>query len=455
MTFRTRLILLGALAVAVAVAAASAITYVIVRGQLRGEVDDSLRSRAADLTEHPLRISPSGFQSGKFFLDIPGPRLGGAAGYPQVVTAEGEVFRPRDATIALPVAQRDKDAADGQSEPFFADREVAGSHVRVYTLPLETGFALQIARPLTEVDASLARIGRWLIFLSLGGIAIAALLSLLVARAVLAPVRRLTRTAEDVTETRDLSRRIEVHGQRDELSRLAATFNTMLASLEDSARAQRQLVSDASHELRTPLTSLRTNIEVLARSDELTQQERDHLMRDVSEQLVEMSALVAELVELARGDQAPTDPEDVRLDLVAAQAIERTTRNRPGVAFRPELEETLVRGVPATIERAVSNLLDNAAKWSPPGGTVDVIVRDSELVVRDRGPGIAQEDVPFIFDRFYRAPSARSMPGSGLGLAIVRQVAETHGGTITVESPTDGGTRMRLKLPGDNATQTS
>ena len=156
-----------------------------------------------------------------------------------------------------------------------------------------------------------------------------------------------------------------------------------------------------------------------------------------------MSALVAELVELARGDEGPQEPEDVRLDLVAAEAIERTRRNRPGVTFNPQLDESLVRGVPATIERAVSNLLDNAAKWSPPGGQVDVVVRDGELAVRDHGPGIADEDVPFIFDRFYRAPSARSMPGSGLGLAIVRQVADAHGGTIAVEAPEGGGTRMR------------
>jgi two-component system sensor histidine kinase MprB len=206
-------------------------------------------------------------------------------------------------------------------------------------------------------------------------------------------------------------------------------------------------VSDASHELRTPLTSLRTNIEVLSRDGVLDPKERENLLRDVSEQLIEMSALVAELVELARGDEKAADPEDVRLDLVAAEAIERTRRNRPGVTFKPQLEESFVRGVPSTIERAVSNLLDNAAKWSPPGGEVDVIVRNGEVAVRDRGPGIADEDVPFVFDRFYRAPSARSMPGSGLGLAIVRQVAEAHGGTVCVETPTDGGTRMRLTLP--------
>ena len=249
-----------------------------------------------------------------------------------------------------------------------------------------------------------------------------------------------------MSETRDLSRRIDASGS-DELSRLAATFNTMLGALEDSARAQRQLVSDASHELRTPLTSLRTNIEVLARDEALPPGEREQLLRDVTEQLTEMTALIAELVELARGDQVPNDPEDVRLDLVTADAIERTRRNRPGVSFKPDLEETMIRGVPSTIERAVSNLLDNAAKWSPPGGEIEVTVRDGDVVVRDHGPGIDADDLPFVFDRFYRAPSARPMPGSGLGLAIVRQVAEAHGGTVTAEPAEGGGTLMRLTLP--------
>jgi two-component system, OmpR family, sensor histidine kinase MprB len=224
----------------------------------------------------------------------------------------------------------------------------------------------------------------------------------------------------------------------------------MLGALEDSARAQRQLVSDASHELRTPLTSLRTNIEVLARDEALPEGDREALLRDVTEQLTEMTALIAELVELARGDQAPADPEDVRLDLVTAEAIERTRRNRPGVTINSTLEESLVRGVPATIERAISNLLDNAAKWSPPGGEVDVRVDGGDVVVRDHGPGIDADDLPFVFDRFYRAPSARGMPGSGLGLAIVRQVAESHGGTVTAEPAEGGGTRMTLSLPANS-----
>jgi two-component system sensor histidine kinase MprB len=222
----------------------------------------------------------------------------------------------------------------------------------------------------------------------------------------------------------------------------------MLGALEDATRSQRQLIADASHELRTPLTSLRTNIEVLASDRALPAGERERLLSDVLEQLGEMTTIVAELMELARGTEQLAEPEDVRLDLLAAGAVERVRRNRPGVTFNTDLEESLVHGVPATLERAVANLVDNAAKWSPPGGEVDVAVRAGEVTVRDRGPGIAEEDLPYVFDRFYRAASARGLPGSGLGLAIVKQVAEAHGGTVVAERAEDGGTRMRMRLNG-------
>ncbi len=223
----------------------------------------------------------------------------------------------------------------------------------------------------------------------------------------------------------------------------------MLGALEESARAQRQLVADASHELRTPLTSLRTNIEVLARH-ELPEAERERILGEVVVQLTEMTALIAELVELARGDAQPLEPEDVRLDLLVADAVGRAQRNSPTVDFRLDADESLVYGVPSRIERAIGNLLDNAGKWSPDGSVVDVTVRDGEVTVRDRGPGIADDDLPFVFDRFYRAPAARGMPGSGLGLSIVRQVAEAHGGVVTAERANGGGALMRLRLPSTN-----
>ena len=444
MSFRARLTLASAAAVAVAVVGASAITYALVRNELRDGVDATLHTRAAEL---PPRLDVIGDPDGEQFLGLRQERFGGVAVFTQLVRQDGQAITPPGASGKLPISIRALAAARGAIDhPFYEDAHVEDTHVRVLTLPLGRGYAVQVARSLEEVDGTLGRIKRWLITLALVGIGLAAGLGLLVARAVLAPVQRLTRAAEDVSQTGDLSQRIEVDG-KDELSRLASTFNTMLGALEDSARSQRQLVSDASHELRTPLTSLRTNIEVLARDEALPAGEREQLLRDVTEQLTEMTALVAELVELARGDQAPVEPEDVRLDLVTADAIERTRRNRPGVSFEPDLQESMIRGVPANIERAISNLLDNAAKWSPPDGQIDVTVHDGELTVRDHGPGVDPGDLPYIFDRFYRAPSARGMPGSGLGLAIVRQVAEAHGGTVTAEPAPGGGTLMRLTLP--------
>jgi two-component system sensor histidine kinase MprB len=250
-----------------------------------------------------------------------------------------------------------------------------------------------------------------------------------------------------VTETGDLSERIDIGG-RDELSRLAGSFNAMLGALQESSRVQRQLVADASHELRTPLTSLRTNIEVLASERTLPAGERERLLTDVVEQLTEMTTLIAGLIDLARGEQQAAEPEEVRLDLVASEAVERARRDRPAVTFSTDLHESTVQGVPSTIERAVANLLDNAAKWSPPGADVEVAVRDGEVTVRDHGPGIDAEDLPHVFDRFYRSPSARGRPGSGLGLAIVRQVAVAHGGEVVAERADGGGTRMTLRLNG-------
>ncbi|HEY8686067.1 MAG TPA: HAMP domain-containing sensor histidine kinase, partial [Chloroflexota bacterium] len=275
---------------------------------------------------------------------------------------------------------------------------------------------------------------------------VAAVLGALIARAALVPVRRLTRAVEDVTATRDLSRRIEV-GNRDELGRLAAGFNTMLGALEVSVAAQRQLVADASHEMRTPLTSLRTNLEVLARADALDPEARGQLIADLIGQIEDVTRLVGDIVQLARDQEQKMDIEDIRLDLLVEGAIARVTRNHPTVRFEPLLNETITSGGPQRIDRAVTNLLDNAAKWSPVGGVVEVVVADGGVTVRDHGPGIAPSDLPHIFDRFYRSPQARGTPGTGLGLAIVRQVAEMHGGTVSAENAPGGGARFTLSFP--------
>jgi two-component system, OmpR family, sensor histidine kinase MprB len=442
MSFRTRLALVAAAAVGVAVVAASVVVYVVVHDQLQGQVDRALLNRAEGLLRVGIRPNAEGS------LAIPPAPFGVEQDFAQVVPRSGPVIIQEGFTRGLPVDPQDRRAAEGGEGTRFSVKHVGSVDWRVVTIS-GTGYALQVARPLTEVNRTLHRITIFLIVIAAGGIGVAAALGLLVSRAALTPVRRLTDTTEAVTETRDLSQRIESTGQ-DELGRLAASFNTMLAALGDSSRAQRQLVADASHELRTPLTSLRTNIEVLARGDELPPEEREQLLEDVVEQIGEMTALIGELIELARETRGEPQerPTDVRLDLLAADAVERARRNRPGLEFATDLHESLVHGAPSTIERAVANLLDNAAKWSPPGAEVEVVVRDGEVAVRDHGPGIAEEDLPFVFDRFYRSRAARGMPGSGLGLAIVKQVAEAHGGTVVAERPEGGGTLMRLRLNG-------
>jgi two-component system sensor histidine kinase MprB len=433
MSFRTRLTLVAAAAVAFTILLAAPLVYVVVRNQLRAEVDESLSERAGQVVRNPLAAIP--------------PPFGGPSGYIQVVGEDGTTRRIEGAKVPIPVDGRVLDVAAGDSEPFFYDTNADGTHLRVFTFPGRPGYAIQLARTLTEVDDALDQIKTYLFVIALAGVAVAVGLGLLVSRAAVAPVTRLTEATERVTETGDLSERIDARGQ-DELSRLAGSFNTMLAALEESARAQRQLVADASHELRTPLTSLRTNFEVLMSERELPPDERRRLLDDVVEQIAEMTTLIAGLIELARGDEYPNEPEDVRLDLLTADAVERTRRDRPGVTFATNLRESVVRGVPASLERAIANLLDNAAKWSPPGGQVDVAVEDATVTVRDHGPGIADEDLPFVFDRFYRSRSARTMPGSGLGLAIVRQTAQAHGGSVVAERAEGGGTRVVLRLDG-------
>ncbi len=435
MTLRARLTLSAAAAVALAVVLASVAVYFVVRSELRDEVDASLRERAGAI-DRPF---------GGGFPRVPPPLLGGPGGYVQIVNANGEAARQPGSTVALPVDERTTAVAAGTEGAFFRDSDINGTHVRILAVPFRDGLALQIARPLSEVDDVLGRL-RWiLLFVALAGSAIAAFLGLGVAQSALAPTRRLTDAAEEITNTRDLSRRVET-GRTDELGRLAEAFNTMLAALEGSVGAQRRLVADASHELRTPLTSLRTNVELLGRADGLADDERRRAIDDIDTELDELSRLVADVVDLARDGEPEQHMEDVRLDLLVADAVDRVRRHAPDVHFETHLAESIVYGAPERLHRAVSNILDNAAKWSPEGGLVEVIVVGTEVWVRDHGPGIDDADIPHVFDRFYRAPTARGMRGSGLGLAIVRQAAESHGGRVSAERADGGGTIVRLQL---------
>jgi two-component system sensor histidine kinase MprB len=454
LSFRARLVYGAAAAVAVAIALASVLVYFLVRNELRAQTDRNLRNEATQIARVP-RFGTFKEYPGIYSINV-SPLFGG---YFQLVGIDGTVYMPSDyvsQTPRIPVTSKARAVAAGKAQAYYFDTTLQGQSTRVYTMPSTDvpPVAIQVVAQISSVNHELSRIRLWLVVVAAGGIAVAAGFGFLVARATLRPLRELSKTAERVRATRDLSQRIAVEGS-DELGTLASTFNAMLASLGDAAQRQRQLVQDASHELRTPLTSLRTNIEVLASGNELPPGERTQLIRDVIDQLGEMTELIGELTELARGEEQATQLEDVRLDHVTEDAIRRAARNHPEVPIEADLEPTSVVGTPASLERAITNLLDNAAKWSPSGSAVEVRLSHGELTVRDHGPGIAADDVPHVFERFYRATSARSMPGSGLGLAIVQQVAEAHRGTIAAEPAEGGGTVMRLCLPVVNGSSGS
>jgi two-component system sensor histidine kinase MprB len=438
MSLGVRLTIVSAVAVALAVAVASIGAYVIVRGQLVKQLDQSLIGQLEEIQFHGnIPVGPPS-------------QFGGPPGYIQVTTSDGKRFLTQGEEVNLPVTPETLATARG-APLFYSEAHVRGVHLRLVTAPgriTNTGerVAIQIARPMSEVDTSLRHLRLLLLVVILAGTGLAAVVGLGVARAGLAPVRRLTETVEQVTATGDLSRRIGVSGE-DEIGRLSARFDAMLEAIQGLQAAQRQLVADASHELRTPLTSLRTNLEVLARGEGLSAGEREHLLSDVVAELEDLSVLVGDLTELARGSSVDQTPEEVRLDEVAERALERARRRAPMLEYRTDIQPTMVRGEPARLDRAIGNLLDNAAKWSPSGGTIELTVADGAVVVRDHGAGIPPDDLPFVFDRFYRSADGRSLPGSGLGLAIVRQVAESHGGAATAENAPDGGARFTLRLP--------
>jgi two-component system, OmpR family, sensor histidine kinase MprB len=431
----------AAVAVAIAVIAASAVIYLIVRRELRAGVDESLEKRAAEIVEEQA----GGVGSPSIERQILLPGLDSSGTYAHLILSDRGVVGPPGIRVPFQPTERAEAVALGTEDPYFADITVGDTPIRVLTAPVVPNVAVQVARSLEEVNDTLTQLGLILAGVAAVGIVIAVLLGRGVARAALTPVTRLTEATEHVTTTGDLTRRIETSGT-DELSRLATSFNAMLAALERSLDQQRQLVADASHELRTPLTSLRTNIELLGRTDEMDEGARSQLLKDLSDQVGELTALVGDLVELARGNEPVFSIDDVALDDLVRATVDKARRRWPNVRFETHLNESIVRGTPERLERAVGNLLDNAAKWSPDGGAVEVGVHDFEISVRDHGPGIAEPDLPHIFDRFYRATSARGTPGSGLGLAIVRQVAESHGGRVIVENAEGGGARFRLQV---------
>jgi two-component system, OmpR family, sensor histidine kinase MprB len=457
--FRQRLALAAAGAVAIAVLLASAAAYVLVRGQLRGEIDDSLRTRAEGIADMAGPVHDRGFP-GPGRIPPPKFEVGGPVPFVQLLGESGTVLTGGPDEVRLPVEARDIRRARGEEGTAVRDAQVDGEHVRMLTDSLPGGGAIQLARSLDEVDQVLADLRLILGGVLLLGIGFALVLGRFVARTALAPVERLTEASEHVAATKDLSRRIDAGSADDELGRLAGSFNTMLdalegamAALDSSLQAQRQLVADASHELRTPLTSLRTNIDVLREPDGLTAHQRRELLDDVAAQLDELGGLVGDLIEIARGEDRGLEAQDVRLDELVAEVVDRRRRYSRDLRFETRLEPTVVEGAPERLERAVANLLDNAAKFSPPGSVVEVALEGGGLSVRDHGPGIDPADLSHVFDRFYRSAAARAVPGSGLGLAIVRQTAEVHGGRVSVEPAEGGGTVFRLVLPAQRVSE--
>jgi len=426
---RTRLTLLVAVAV---------VATLTTRNELREGVDTALEQRAR------AAIDPRPDGRGR----PPDRRdpLGAGDTSTRIFDQDGQVLDGGGGTPQVPLTTRDLAVAAGREAGYFRDGEVEGDRLRILTVPTREGQAVQLARSVSGLDATISQLTLTYALLGAFGVVAAGLLGWAVARRSLRPVDDLTEAVERVAAEGDLTAEIAVE-RHDEVGRLAARFNDMLAALRTSRQQQQQLVTDASHELRTPLTSLRTNVEVLDRLDELEPPERAALLADLKAEMVELSSLVGELVDLATDeDQAPEAPEPMRLDALVERLAARTER-RTGLTVRRDLVPTTVAGRPARLERAVSNLLDNAAKWSPEGGTILVSLSDGALVVSDDGPGIDDADLGRVFDRFYRADAARSRPGSGLGLAIVRQVVEDHGGTVIAGRSPSGGAAVGFRLP--------
>ncbi|MDQ3639943.1 MAG: HAMP domain-containing histidine kinase [Actinomycetota bacterium] len=433
MTLRARVTLAAGFAVLLAVVAVSIAVYVVVRDNLHDQIDDSLSHRPLDqqgLAHDPSAVS----RHVPLVQDV----------FMQVVDGDGKVVTTFD-DRPLPVTVDVLAVARGEQEEVFFDAEVDGTSVRVYATSAGQGTALQVGRSLAEVEQALRRLVWALIVISVAAVGLAAVIGRLVAAAAVAPVRRVAEAAETVAQTGELSHHIAVPGG-DDLGRLADSFNTMLDALSESLAQQRQLVADASHELRTPLATVRTNVEVLARANELAPDDRAGLIGDTVTQIGELTRLIGDLVELARGDGQEEPLTVIDLDDLTHRVVGVVGRNHPSIAFRVDGVPSLVRGAPGRVSRAVSNLVDNAAKWSPPGAEVEITVADGRVTVKDHGPGLDPADLPHVFDRFYRSPEARTMPGSGLGLAIVKQVAESHGGTVTATAAPGGGALFVLQL---------
>jgi two-component system sensor histidine kinase MprB len=456
---RTRLAVLTAGAVAVAVLTVSGLAWAVVGRSLDSQLESQLRADAQAIAADP------GQWTG------PGPGHGGHGGFDrgdratrtdlgtrwQILAADGTVTG--SSPDPLPVTDAARSVAAGSRAQAQEHVTIGTDTYLLLTVPTRAGGAAEVAVDEGPVDRTRTTLWVLLAVASALGIGGSATLGRAVARAGLGPVQRLTAAVEEAAVTMDLTRPVPQAEGDDEVGRLARAVNTLLAAIDRSRRAQRTLVEDAGHELRTPLTSIRTNIELLLEVERrpelahrLPPEDRLQLLHDLDSQVLELATLTGELVELAREEATRELVERVDLAEVVGTAIGRVRVRAPRVSFAADLSPVSVDGRPGELERMVVNILDNAAKWSAPDGTVAVELREEApgwclLRVTDNGPGIDEADRPYVFDRFYRAPAARGMPGSGLGLAIVAQTAAQHGGAVAVEPHTPTGTALLVRLP--------
>ncbi len=425
--------------------AGGAVSYFATSNELRAQVDASLVDAAGRLAlGAPLVDGRGPFGD----LDGDGDNDGRYRSFTQilwqVIDADGTIVRsPRSGE--LPVIAADVRVASGTARRASDRHDVTidGEPFRVLTVAASSGGAVQLARSLRETEAVLERIRNQTLLIVVGLSALAAIVGIVIAQHVTRRLVRLTEAATTVASSGDLELQVPVDG-RDEAGMLGVAFNAMLASLARSKRSQHQLVQDAGHELRTPLTSLRTNVSVMQRFDELSPASRQRLLADLDSETRELTTMVNELVELATDRRDEEDPSLVELGAVVDAIVERA-RRRSGreISVTGDRSPVLVRS--QAVERAVSNLVENALKFSD--GPVEVAVHLGAVLVSDRGQGIAEADLGRVFDRFYRSDAARALPGSGLGLAIVREMAESHGGQVTATNRDGGGATIGFQLP--------
>ncbi len=434
MTLRNRVAVAAAAGVLIVVAAVSGVLYISYAASLRSRVDATLVDAAQQAADLARGIKQSAARSqSRAQLEV---TVGSVAVQLLPRPAAGQPTR------FGPLGDRDV-AVAGQEQPaYLSDAREGGQRYRVYTAawPGDPGALVRVSRPANADDGALRDAALLLAGLTVAAAGITYGAARLAAGRILAPIAKLTAAAEHVTRTRDLTARLGFTGTSDEVGRLASSFDTMLAALHDSLSAQRQLVADASHELRTPLTSLTTNLDLLEDGAGLADPQAPALVRAAREQAGELDQLITDLLDLARYRESAPHRETVRLDLLTGEAVRRLRQRAPQAAIVAVLHPCLVHVDPAAVDHAVSNLVGNAVKWTPPGAAVEVAVADGQVSVTDHGPGIAEADLPRIFERFYRAPAARDMPGAGLGLAIVGGVAQANDGTVDVRTGPHGST---------------